>query len=158
MEHVLLLSPEKCIGCGSCELACAMVKEGEFRPALSRVSVYRFEGGVNVPMTCQQCDDAPCMNVCKVGALSRDENNVVVVDPEKCIGCRMCVHACPFGNMAYHREKKVAIKCDQCGGEPQCVAFCPTKALEYLPADTVTLARKKLFSQKFAKIAQEVTN
>ena len=158
MEKVLLLSPETCMGCGSCELACSMAKEDEFRPALARMSVYRFEGGVNVPMACQQCDDAPCVSVCKVGALSRDENNVILVDGEKCIGCRMCVHACPFGNMAYHREKKMAIKCDQCGGDPQCVTFCPTKALEFLPADTVALERKKMFSRKFAQIAQEVTD
>lgn len=157
MEKVLVISPEKCIGCGSCELACSFVKEGEFRPALSRISVYRFEAGVNVPMTCQQCDEAPCMDVCKAKAITRDENNVVQVDHEKCIGCRMCVMACPFGNMSYDRREKVAIKCDQCGQDPECVKFCPTGALEFVPADTMAVEKKKRFSEKFAKIAEEVT-
>ena len=64
------------------------------------------------PMTCQQCDDAPCISVCKTEALSRDDKNVVKVDSSKCIGCRMCVMACPFGNMSYHWEQNTAIKCD----------------------------------------------
>lgn len=157
MERVLLISPEKCVGCGACELACSFTKEGEFRPAMSRISVYHFEPGINVPMTCQQCDEAPCMEVCKTGAISRDEANVVQVDQDKCIGCRMCVMACPFGNMAYSVEKKTAIKCDQCDGDPQCIPFCPTNALEYVPADTVAVSRKKLFSAKFAKLVEEVT-
>lgn len=157
MEKVLLISPEKCIGCGSCELACSLAKENEFRPSLARVTVYRFEAGANVPMTCQQCDDAPCIGVCKTGALSRDDNNVVQVDASKCIGCRMCVMACPFGNMSYHWEENTAIKCDQCDGNPYCVEFCPTKALDYVLADAISLQKKKEFSAKFAKIVQEVS-
>ena len=97
MERVLLISPEKCVGCGSCELACSLIKESEFRPSLSRITAYRFEAGVNVPMTCQQCDDAPCISVCKTEALSRDDKNVVKVDSSKCIGCRMCVWPVPSG-------------------------------------------------------------
>lgn len=157
MEKVLLISPEKCIGCGSCELACSLATEGEFKPVASRVSVYRFEGGTNVPMMCQQCEDAPCIDVCKTGALSRGEDNVVHVDAEKCIGCRMCVMACPFGNMSFDAAKKIATKCDHCGGDPQCVKYCPTQAIEYVPADTVSLQRKKAFSAKFAKIVEEVS-
>lgn len=157
MEKVLLISPEKCVGCGSCELACSLIKESEFRPSLSRVTAYRFEAGVNVPMTCQQCDDAPCISVCKTEALSRDDKNVVKVDSSKCIGCRMCVMACPFGNMSYHWEQNTAIKCDQCDGSPYCVEFCPTKALEYVPADAISLQKRKEFSAKFAKIVLEVS-
>lgn len=157
MKKVLLISPEKCIGCGSCELACSLAKESEFRPVASRITVYRFDGGTNVPMTCQQCDEAPCIDVCKTGAISRGEDNVVRVDADKCIGCRMCVMACPFGNMAFLSEAGVASKCDHCDGNPQCVKYCPTEAIEYVPADTVNLQRKKLFSAKFAKIVEEVS-
>jgi Fe-S-cluster-containing hydrogenase component 2 len=156
MEKVLLISPERCIGCGSCELACSIQNEGEFRPAMARISVFRFDEGSNLPMTCLQCEEAACVAACKTGALSRNEAGVVTVDKEKCIGCRMCVMACPFGNASYNRARKTAIKCDQCGGDPQCVAFCPTKAIEYVPADTPNLQRKKAFSAKMAKALEEV--
>lgn len=156
MEKVLLISPEKCIGCGSCEMACSIEKEGEFRPALSRISVHRFEGGQNVPMACLQCEDAACMAACKTGALSRNGQGVVAVDKAKCIGCRMCVMACPFGNIGYNRVSRASFKCDQCGGDPECVKWCPTQALEFRPADTANLQRKRAFSAMMAKALEEV--
>lgn len=157
MGNVLLINPERCTGCGSCELACSFQHEGEFRPAAARISVLRFEAGISVPLTCLQCDEPACLKVCKVGAISKDEaTGLVSVDGSKCIGCRMCVVACPFGNMTYSVAAKEAIKCDYCNGEPQCVLFCPEKAIEYLPADTATLGRKKAYSAKFAKLVAEV--
>ena len=157
MEMLLVTSPEKWIGCGSCELACSLSHNGECRPAISRVNVFRFDKGNNVPMMCFQCEEAACMAVCKTKALFRDEETgVVKVDEEKCIGCRMCVMACPFGNIAFDRVAKVAIKCNHCDGEPLCVEFCPTAAIEYLPADTATLNRKKAFSAKMKQALEEV--
>ena len=158
VKRVLMVYPEKCIGCGSCELACSLSHEGEFRPAVSRIGVFRFdEAGANVPMTCFQCEEPACQKVCKPGALWRDdENDVVQFNPDKCIGCRMCVMACPFGNMAYNRMAKKASKCDQCEGSPQCVEFCPTKALEYPPAESENLAKKRDFTDKMRKALAEV--
>lgn len=157
MSNVLLINPERCTGCGSCELACSLQHEGEFRPAAARISVLRFEAGIAVPLTCLQCDEPSCMKVCKVGAITKDAaTGLVSVNGEKCIGCRMCVVACPFGNINYSPAAKQAVKCDYCHGDPQCVAFCPEKAIEFLPADTVTLGRKKAYSAKFAKLIEEV--
>jgi len=108
-------------------------------------------------MLCFQCDDAACLAVCKTKAISRDEESgLVKIDPEKCIGCRMCVMACPFGNITFSREARCAQKCDQCGGKALCAEFCPTKAIEYLPADTANLGRKKAFSAKMKKALEEV--
>jgi len=157
MEMELITSPERCTGCGICELACSLGNDGECRPATARVNVFRFDKGSNIPMLCFQCEDAACMSVCKTGALNRPGNTGVVnIDPEKCIGCKMCVMACPFGNITFSRTAKTAIKCDQCKGEPLCAEFCPTKAIEYLPADTAVINRKKAFSAKMKQALEEV--
>lgn len=158
MKKVLMSYPEKCTGCGTCELACSLEHKGEFRPAVSNISVFRFdEGGSNIPMTCFQCEDAACMKVCKTNALYRNsETDVVEVDKTKCIGCRMCVMACPFGNITYDRAAKTPAKCDQCNGKPQCVEYCPSAALDYVSADTESLNKRKAFSEKMRKALSEV--
>ncbi|MDR3353889.1 MAG: 4Fe-4S dicluster domain-containing protein [Synergistaceae bacterium] len=158
VKRVLMVYPEKCTGCGSCELACSFTHEGEFRPSVSRIGVFRFdEGGSNVPMTCFQCEEPACLKVCKTGALWRDEEkDIVAFNESKCIGCRMCVMACPFGNISYNRTAKKASKCDQCDGLPQCVEFCPNKALDYLPADTENWNKKRAFTDKMRRALAEV--
>ena len=84
------------------------------------------------------------MNVCPVGAISRDENHGFLnVDHDMCIGCRSCVAACPFGAMNYTRIDKKVFKCDLCGGDPQCVRFCEIKAVEYIPSDRLSAAKAR---------------
>lgn len=157
MEKVLITSPEKCTGCGTCELACSLAHEGECRPASARVNVFRFSDGTNIPMMCFQCEDAACVSVCKPKALYRtDCGGLVEFDEQKCIGCRMCVMACPFGNIAIVRPDKAAKKCDLCDGTPQCAEFCPTKAIEFVLADSAVIAKKKDFSAKMKLALQEV--
>ncbi|NMA55317.1 MAG: 4Fe-4S dicluster domain-containing protein [Firmicutes bacterium] len=157
MSNILLISPDRCRGCGSCELACSFKHEGEFRPAAARISVLRFKAGISVPLTCLQCDEPYCMAVCKTGAIVKNEvSGVVEVDGDKCIGCRMCVMACPFGNINYSIATKQAVKCDYCGGEPECALWCPEQAIEYVPQDTATLGRKKDYSARFARLVEEV--
>ena len=90
-----------------------------------------MEGKV-LPMVCRQCDDAPCMEVCPMGAISKDsETGVVAVDYDRCIGCRMCVSICPFGAMGYDFVGNKVIKCDLCDGDPQCVRFCDAGAIRF---------------------------
>ena len=96
------------------------------------------------------------MSACKTGALSRNDQGGVAVAKAKCIGCRMCVMACPFGNIGYNRVSRASFKCDQCGGDPECVKWCPTQALEFRPADTANLQRKRAFSAMMAKALEEV--
>ena len=111
MAKVLMINYEKCTGCRLCELVCSVVHEGVSNPFRSRIKVMKWEHeGLYVPMSCQQCEDAPCMNVCPVKAISRDERlNRVMVDYNVCIGCRMCVTACPFGAMSFDSIGKKAI-------------------------------------------------
>jgi len=87
--------------------------------------------GVDIPVTCQQCQDPPCQEACRFDAVVLDEKlKIVVVDEDKCTGCRDCIGACPYGIITMDPETEKAIKCDMCGGEePACVAICPSKVL-----------------------------
>jgi len=151
MPNVLMIHPNKCTGCRSCELACVFTKESQFRPRATRVHVFTWEReGISVPMMCQHCDPAPCVSVCMPGAMRRNKaNGLVEWDSKRCIRCRMCVQACPFGNAVYDGLSNAIFKCDTCSGAPECVAFCPNKALEFVEDTLATRSRKKAFAAKF---------
>lgn len=145
MEKVLVADYQKCTGCRLCELVCPVVHEGVSNAARSRIRIVKWEEeGLYVPMVCRQCEDAPCANICPVGAVSRDEDRGFLnIDYETCIGCRSCVTVCPFGAMSYTMIDKKVFKCDLCGGDPQCVRFCDVKAVDFIPADHLGLDRKR---------------
>ncbi len=142
---VLSINHEKCTGCRRCELVCSVYHDGVSNPARSRIKVEKWEWeGLYIPMVCKQCVDAPCMNVCPVKAISRDEaKGKVSVDYDLCIGCRSCVAVCPFGAMNFNAGEKKVFKCDLCDGEPQCVRFCEIKAVDYVDAARESLFRKR---------------
>ena len=159
MAKVLLLNYEKCTGCRECELVCSVMHEGVSNPSRSRIKVVKWEEeGRYVPMSCQQCESAPCQAICPVNAISRDEIlNRVIVDYDTCIGCRMCVAVCPFGAMGYDTLAKKVIKCDFCDGDPQCVRFCETKAIQYVDASEQSTIKQIGTADKLTHIAQKVS-
>lgn len=87
-----------------------------------------------LPTVCQHCKDAPCVKVCPTGATYQTEDGQVLVNKEKCIGCKMCMAACPYGARSYNPEAKVVEKCTLChhlqevGDQPACVKVCCAKA------------------------------
>lgn len=139
----LMINPSRCIGCLNCELACSSGDWHKYFPAPSKINVSFFRDGGQVPVACFQCDGAPCLGVCRTGALRRSDLGVVAVEEERCIGCRMCVMACPFGNVIYSPKARRAVKCDQCGGEPRCVSACPSRAIEYVPDEKAAGERRR---------------
>ena len=157
MDKVLMIDYQKCTGCRQCELICSVVHEGVSNPSRSRIKVVKWEAeGLYIPMSCQQCEDAPCMNVCPVKAISRDEEfNFVTVDYDVCIGCRTCVTVCPFGAMSFDVISQKVIKCDLCGGDPQCVRFCLEKAVDYIDADRLSVLKKKEAAERFSVAQKE---
>jgi Fe-S-cluster-containing hydrogenase component 2 len=120
-----------CSGCRLCELYCSLQHTRGFNPLRSRIRVVELGTGVDVPVTCQQCQDPPCQKACTFDAVVYSEKlKIVTVDEEKCTGCQACVGACPYGIITMDPQTERAIKCDLCGGdEPACVAICPSKVL-----------------------------
>lgn len=147
---VLTVYPEKCTGCRLCELVCSVYHDGVSNAMRSRIRIVKWESeGVYIPMVCQQCQDAPCMIVCPVKAISRDEElNRVMVNHDICIGCRSCVAVCPFGAMGFNVIDRKNFKCDLCDGDPQCVRFCEVKAVDYVDAERVSLEKKRAAAGK----------
>jgi carbon-monoxide dehydrogenase iron sulfur subunit len=165
----LIVTPSRCIGCRSCELACSFVHAKSLnQPALPRVRTFSFTEEHHLVVLCLQCEEAACMTVCPTGALSRNKaTGAVEVDHEKCIRCLACTLACPFGNIYVDPQVDEIVKCDVCKGKPACVLFCPTKTLEYAeepskdvvkktqqtirPTITRTLVMEKISKNDFAR-------
>ncbi|MCF6366912.1 MAG: 4Fe-4S dicluster domain-containing protein [Bacteroidales bacterium] len=154
---------EKCIGCGSCARACKNENDVPREPFYFRSWVEQYtikndgeikvespNGGIDgftqsvpdedifksffVPKMCNHCSQAPCVQVCPVGATFETDDGIVLVDQNYCIGCRYCVQACPYGARYVHPEKNVVDKCTLCyhrlkkGLNPACMDACPTGA------------------------------
>ena len=154
MRNILFIDPEKCTGCRICEVHCSFAKTETCNPARSRIRVIkREEAGINVPVTCQQCEKAPCLLVCPVLAVEKEpESGMVTIAPDICIGCMRCIMVCPFGAISIDPVEHKVIKCDLCGGEPVCAQMCPTEAISFLRADRVALRKKREGMEKLISL------
>ncbi len=155
-ERMLAVFPELCTGCRDCEIVCSLKHFGVINPERSRIRVLRdvFEG-FELPLVCLQCEDAPCMNSCRVEAFYVDERNAKIIDFEKCIACRRCIIACPFGVNFLDPVTKKPLKCDLCSGDPECVKFCSTGALRYITAEEYNREKIKLSSEKYIEAIKQ---
>lgn len=158
MEKILLINFEKCTGCRICELVCSLYRENEVNPSRSRIHIVKWEEeGIDAPIVCQQCEDPLCEAACPTKATTRNPNTgAMVIDHNKCIGCRTCILACPFGGTAFDPVARKIIKCDLCGGDPKCVQFCPTNALEYVTFTRLTLLRKREAAKNLGKLIEKL--
>ena len=90
-----------------------------------------------MPKLCNQCEKPPCVQVCPVEATFKTEDGVVLVNRDKCIGCRYCIQACPYGARYLDPDEHVADKCTWCyqrisrGLLPACVTVCPVGARKF---------------------------
>ena len=135
---------DRCMGCHTCEMACA-IEHSASKNLYSAISeqpqpkhrVYvESVAPDSIPVLCRHCEDAPCMHACISGAIERNNDGVVMTNPDRCIGCWTCVMVCPYGVIGRHLQEHKAYRCDRCPDleTPACVSACPTKALVY---DTV---------------------
>ncbi len=145
MKKMLIADHSKCTGCRLCEVVCSVNKNGAVNPGRAMVAVVKWDQDcIAIPMLCQQCESAPCIAVCPVKALARDEDiGRVTINYDLCIGCRFCVAVCPFGAMGFDPAARKVIKCDLCDGEPACAKFCETKALQYIDISTANREKRR---------------
>lgn len=158
----IVLNTAKCNGCRVCEGVCSLVNEGESNPVKSRIRVVRtVEDGIlySIPVFCLQCEKAYCEAVCPPHAISLNSDGVLMIDGEKCVGCKLCEIACPVGAITVNPDKHIAIKCDLCAvvGEPQCVKYCYPGALKLLPAERVGIAEARAKAEKFLEMERRGT-
>ncbi|MHA1270048.1 MAG: 4Fe-4S dicluster domain-containing protein [Candidatus Helarchaeota archaeon] len=145
---ILTVDIKKCIGCRLCELICSLQHDEAINPMKSRIEVVEVKETVDVPIFCFQCDDAVCMQVCTVDAISRDNTGRVIIDRKKCINCKACALACPFGAIGIDVSGRV-FKCDLCIPDvPQCVEICPTKAISFDQPEKLTYKKKMKIAEK----------
>ena len=129
---------DKCTGCSICQLACSFDLFGGYNPRLARLTILnKNEKLYHMPVVCNQCEQAYCMTVCPAKAITRGDDGIVKIDPERCIGCGMCDKYCPIDMILMDPEKKKAHKCELCQGQPLCVEICPTGALELVQAKEI---------------------
>ncbi len=125
----LIFMKRDCMGCHACEVACKQEHGLGVGPRLVRVVEKSAEF---TPVYCRHCAKAPCKEACPVDAITRNDQGIVLIDPELCIGCKECVEACPFGAMQFDEAREAAVKCDLCADRleqreaPACTLVCPT--------------------------------
>lgn len=98
---IMVIDLKKCVGCQACTVAC--VSENKlppgvvYRPVLEEeIGKYPNVGRRFMPRPCMQCEHPPCTPVCPVGATYKDQDSIIVVNYDQCIGCRYCITACPY--------------------------------------------------------------
>jgi formate dehydrogenase iron-sulfur subunit len=132
---------ESCVGCHSCEVACA--EQNGLPPGTAWRRVGEFEGGdfpdtrrFHVSMSCNHCLDPACLNGCPTDAYVKLDNGVVAHKADECIGCQYCTWNCPYSVPAFQPDRRIVTTCDMClprldeGLKPACVGACPTRALD----------------------------
>lgn len=130
-RKTVIANPDSCSGCRICQMICSITHEGVIDIERSRILVTSdpFRGSSTI-IVCSQCHDAPCYFACPESAIEFDRTNgAVIIDEDRCNGCRSCVKACPFNAILFSDEDHKAYKCDLCGGDPECVKWCPMNSL-----------------------------
>nr|WP_081299510.1 DMSO/selenate family reductase complex B subunit [Gilliamella apicola] len=151
MQYGFFIDSSKCTGCKTCQLSCKDEKDNALGVHFRRV--YEYGGGswqqvdgiwqndtftYYLSISCNHCEQPTCVQGCPTGAMhKRQQDGLVVVNQDVCIGCRYCEMRCPYGAPQFNQQKRVMSKCDGCyervaeGLKPVCVESCPQRALDF---------------------------
>ena len=143
----------RCVGCHTCTMSCQAENNTlEFQTGQANLA-YRRVIGVEegtypevskyfLPMACHHCLEPACIPSCPVDAISkREEDGIVLIDVDACIGCGYCQPACPYGAPQPNVNSGKYEKCTFCvhrtsqGLEPACVPTCIGGALQFVRDD-----------------------
>lgn len=148
----LIIDIAKCENCNNCFLACKDEHFGNDWPGYSlsqplsghrwmnilkkERSAFPFIDVAYLPKPCMHCDDAPCIDAARDGAIYKRPDGIVLIDPKKAEGRRELTASCPYGAIWWNADAKVPQKCTLCAHllddgwkAPRCVQACPTGAL-----------------------------
>ncbi len=159
------VDPSRCIGCRSCEAACAECDTHRGIPMVTVDFLDRSFGPETAPTICMHCADPTCAQVCPADAIKKDEDGIVhsALTP-RCIACGNCVQACPFGVPKLLPAQQLMVKCDMCydrtsvGKRPMCATVCPSGALSYVrPVDMAGRREKPVQRFRFGNQVVETT-
>ncbi len=156
----IFVYPDRCLGCHSCELACAVAhSQSKFlataiheEPRPQRRIFVETADEARAPIHCRHCEEPPCVRVCPSGALFADPTTLLIqYRVQRCIGCFMCAMACPFGVIRADSENRLIVKCDYCPDRetPACVVACPSKALQFQTEAEYERGRRQLVSRLY---------
>ena len=142
MAKKIIVNPQLCVGCHSCEVACKQINKlpvGVFRIKVEKNGpCYGKNGKLTIRfriMLCTQCEKPKCVYACPTEALKKQNHGVVTIDKNLCNGCGKCIEACPIHAIWLNQETGKIEKCDMCINKnfetPPCVKHCMSKALSY---------------------------
>ena len=159
MSKGILYDATLCIGCKSCERACAEHHglpyddniAAEAKQSDHKLTVVLAQNDKFMRRLCMNCQDPTCASVCPVGALRKTELGPVTYEASRCIGCRYCMMACPFSVPKYEWGKALPLmrKCDMCadrvvaGLPTACAEVCPTGATKFGERDSLIAEAKE---------------
>ncbi|MGH9225901.1 MAG: DmsC/YnfH family molybdoenzyme membrane anchor subunit, partial [Acidimicrobiales bacterium] len=145
-QYRFTFAMDACVGCHSCEVACAEQNNLPVDQAWRRVG--ELEGGAfpdtrrfSLSMACNHCVEPTCLSGCPSKAYEKLGNGLVVNHEDDCIGCQYCIWNCPYEVPVFNPVRKVVSKCDLCrpridaGQKPACVQSCPTRAIGIEPVN-----------------------
>jgi molybdopterin-containing oxidoreductase family iron-sulfur binding subunit len=111
-KWVMVIDLAKCRNARKCVAACQ--EAHDLKPGQYHMNVLQMKDNdntpeYNMPKPCQHCDNPPCVSVCPVDATFKRQDGIVLIDNERCIGCRFCMAACPYSARIFHwTEPKVS--------------------------------------------------
>jgi len=142
MQKGFIFDLNKCTGCNACQIACSIENEVELPFNWRQVNTFNEPKHPDISYfhlstACHHCIEPPCLKYCPALAISKDQDNgAVLIDQDKCIGCKYCSWVCPYDAPTFNHSKKIMEKCTLCFHRlkeellPACVTLCPTSALQ----------------------------